>query len=208
MIPSVRFTTGSRDRGAAIFVVILVITILTAIGAFSARVAGLNQRLTGHARQAKQTSYLAEYVLSVAANEFIENGPKEGLVQVCPANDGILPPEPIFCNKYDTARVGSDLALVGAQLVDPQGQSLGVAQTPLVPGFMVEVVDERLVPTPLAGNSASGQTQETHRYTLFATANVVPTTGALSNTCATPQEVAQFQAQTTSRMRAMVERTK
>ncbi|MGE3670104.1 MAG: PilX N-terminal domain-containing pilus assembly protein, partial [Polyangiaceae bacterium] len=49
------------ERGAALFIVVLVITLLTAIGIFAARSASLVDVASGYDRQAIQTEYIAEY---------------------------------------------------------------------------------------------------------------------------------------------------
>lgn len=58
-----------NERGAAIFVVISVVTVLTAVGMFAAHTAGLNQRMSGFARQASQSEYVADYGTMAAVNE-------------------------------------------------------------------------------------------------------------------------------------------
>ncbi len=63
--PSSRVKRARRagERGAAIFVVVLVITMLTAIGVYAARSASLSTSASGHARQMTQTHYLTEYAM-------------------------------------------------------------------------------------------------------------------------------------------------
>lgn len=56
----------ARERGAAVFIVVLVITMLTAIGVFAARAATLSTIASGHERQMIQTHYLTDYALSLA----------------------------------------------------------------------------------------------------------------------------------------------
>jgi hypothetical protein len=52
---------ASRERGAALFIVVLVIALLTAVGLFAARAASLTDVAAGFDRQALQTLALAEY---------------------------------------------------------------------------------------------------------------------------------------------------
>jgi len=52
--------TRCRERGASLFIVVLVITVLTAIGIFAARNASQVSTASGYARQATQTLYFAE----------------------------------------------------------------------------------------------------------------------------------------------------
>ena len=59
----------SEERGAALFVVVLVLTLLTAVGLFAAQSATLVDQASGYSRQASQTSYLAEYGTLLATTE-------------------------------------------------------------------------------------------------------------------------------------------
>jgi len=72
--PSQRCRLRSRrsraaERGATIFIVLLVLTVLTAVGVISSRIAGLNQRSAGYDRQATQTGYVADYALLASLDE-------------------------------------------------------------------------------------------------------------------------------------------
>ena len=71
-----------RQRGAAVFVVVLVITLLSALGVWAARSATMVDVATGHSRQALQVQYLADMGLQTTtafmanglANEFVRLG--------------------------------------------------------------------------------------------------------------------------------------
>lgn len=57
-----------EQRGAAVFIVVMVITLLTSVGIYAAYSTTLVDQASGHARQALQTQYVAEYgALSVSA---------------------------------------------------------------------------------------------------------------------------------------------
>ncbi len=62
-----RARTG--ERGAALFVVVLVIAMLTTIGVFAAGSASLSTQATGHTRQFTQTHYMTEYAMLTALAE-------------------------------------------------------------------------------------------------------------------------------------------
>jgi hypothetical protein len=64
----------SRERGAAVFIVVLVITMLTAIGLFAAHAATLSTIASGHERRMTQTHYLTEYAMQLAIAEIEEKG--------------------------------------------------------------------------------------------------------------------------------------
>ncbi len=57
------------QRGAALFVVVMVITLLTAVGLFAARSTSLVDAATGYARQAAQSTALADYGAQLVASE-------------------------------------------------------------------------------------------------------------------------------------------
>ncbi len=62
----------SNERGAALFVVVMVITLLTAVGIFAARSASLVDAATGYGRQAAQTLALADYGAKLVSSELGE----------------------------------------------------------------------------------------------------------------------------------------
>lgn len=64
MYPEIQRRSG--ERGTAIFVVVLVVTLLTGIGLFAARITGSVDAATGYARQADQAKALAIYAAQLA----------------------------------------------------------------------------------------------------------------------------------------------
>ncbi len=69
----------SRERGAAVFIVVLVITMLTAIGLFAAHAATLSTIASGHERRMTQTHYLTEYAMLLAIAEIERQGGLDGM---------------------------------------------------------------------------------------------------------------------------------
>jgi hypothetical protein len=71
-----------EQRGAAVFVIVMVITLLSALGIWAARSATMVDVATGHSRQALQVQYLADMGLQTTtafmanglANEFVRLG--------------------------------------------------------------------------------------------------------------------------------------
>jgi hypothetical protein len=53
-----------RSRGAAIFIVLLVVTLLSALGTYAVRSASLADLASGYSRQQVQTHYVADYSVS------------------------------------------------------------------------------------------------------------------------------------------------
>ena len=71
MSPSLleRLRARRRARGAAVFIVVLMITALMGVGMFAARSASLSTMASGYNRQALQTHYMAEYAMMLTAAE-------------------------------------------------------------------------------------------------------------------------------------------
>src|SRR5262249_10831833 len=63
----------ARSRGAALFIVVLVVTLLLGIGAFAARSALLANTSSGFDRQMTQSRYVSEYALMIAVAK-LSNG--------------------------------------------------------------------------------------------------------------------------------------
>lgn len=58
-----------HQRGAAVFIVVMVVTLLTAVGIFAMRSASLVDVATGYNRQGLQTEYVANYGILLTAHE-------------------------------------------------------------------------------------------------------------------------------------------
>jgi hypothetical protein len=151
----------SSERGAAVFIVVMVITLLTAVGLFAARAASLVDLAVGYDRQAVQTQYLSEYAGRLAALEFAD--PVKATLynqrlqqafdgaEKCPSNalvPNTLPSPP--CLKLGTAemdrlvRSGPSGTLLEQQDVAAEGSlgpPLGAGTTSMEGSLMVEVVD-------------------------------------------------------------------
>ena len=95
------------ERGAALFVVVMVITLLTAVGVFAARSTSLVDAATGYGRQAAQTIALADYGTKLVASELGEGRASRVFLlmdqrnQYCPAY-GEFPVPPLQpCYSFD-----------------------------------------------------------------------------------------------------------
>jgi hypothetical protein len=142
------------ERGAALFVVVLVITLLTAVGLFAAQSATLVDQASGYSRQAAQTGYLAEYGVLATTAELGSGAagayrarmlnPKD----TCRMNQGM-----------DSTDTGPPPCLV-LQLNDfaaPSGGSmLDTSALPLAADFVVEVTDLGPSGAPIAGTDVGG----------------------------------------------------
>ena len=217
--PSRRRRPRASERGAVIFVVILVLAVLTAIGVFAAHEAGLNQRVSGYSRQSTQNGYVADYAAMALAGEL--SGPRKqayvdqlkSASEQCAslpnlADGGVNPP----CYKVTAAEFQQRLQQDGLSdtYFDPDGGSFGVSNTPVVGDFVVEMTD----PGPAGGKVPGTQQDDRARgfqnmqYTLTATGQVRPTSVANADpdagVCNTPTEQESAQVSGTRSMRVYV----
>ena len=128
----------SRERGASIFIVVLVITVLTAVGIFAARSASQVNVASGHARQAMQALYFAEMGTELGIGE-VNRAPstavdkafnsKDYLTRACRVNKGLKLP----CYRYMST---GDEGVVEAIRADMGDGALNLAdpQTDTTPG--------------------------------------------------------------------------
>lgn len=148
------------NRGIAIFVVVLVLTILTAVGMFAAHISGLNQRASGYAKQGTQTSYVAQYGIDLAASRLSQSG-GSGIMatmvtngpQGCEANQGLTAGE---CYQLKMPEVQRELANSGsnATLFAPDGGSFGTGSyaTPRQGNLNIEIFDKVKSPIYVEGD--------------------------------------------------------
>lgn len=183
------------ERGAAIFIVVMVITMLTAIGAFSVRAASLSQLASGYVRQGTQNQHTSEYGLLAVVTEM--NSVRKDLYR----NRMLSQPDP-FCyatrhaaNKACYKFQGQDIQVnVTAPLFEyaTAGEdgtvvpgSLG--PLPMMPLFAVEMFDPGPVSRPTPGSDVGGTSGTKTRYeqvTLLSTGRVqtgVTTLGTCSD---------------------------
>ena len=132
------------ERGAALFVVVMVITLLTAVGLFAVRSTSLVDAATGYARQAAQTTALADYGLQLVASELGE-GRAERVFQLmdlrnqyCPSYD-FTPalPTPQPCYAYDYNQLESRVqqnTLNAANVIEYQSTTGDGSLGPKFPG--------------------------------------------------------------------------
>lgn len=190
------FSAQRTQRGAALFVVVMVITLLTAVGLFAVRSTSLVDAATGYARQAAQTTALADYGLQLVASELGE-GRADRVFQLmdrrdqyCPSYDFTPPlPAPQPCYAYDynqlEARVQQN-TLNAANVIEYQssigdgslGPKLPSAGTPNgVDGVLVvEVFDAFEIANIKGANANKPAGRE---VTLNSRAQVRPFLGAL-----------------------------
>ena len=151
----------SSERGAAIFIVVLVITLLTGIGVFAARSTSLVGTAVGYDRQAVQTRLVSEYAGRLAVAELGTGNAKTYLdgfnagVDRCVSNESAVPAPgaTLKCKIFTTAdmnalvnRQGQVTSIFGAQAEGVAG-SLGPAlvdtadPTRLGSELRIEIID-------------------------------------------------------------------
>lgn len=204
------------ERGAVIFIVIMVLTILTAIGVFSVRAAGLNQNTSGYARQSTQAGYLAQYgmlaaIKQVEVNPAMYTAQSTSSVDQCSANAaaveaGVTNPE---CYKLYPSDVQKALTeSSGGMLFDPTGTSFGATDGGTSGFFVVEITDI-LTEGAGAGDNAdpSASKRPVQSYVFTSTGQVRPIgtgSGLDQGTCSTAQERAAAQTAGVRSYRAAV----
>ena len=76
-----RLRRRGRQRGTAVFIVVLMLTMLLGIGMFAARSAALATASSGNIRQATQTRYAADYAILLATAKLSDGGSQSYLNQ-------------------------------------------------------------------------------------------------------------------------------
>ncbi len=188
-----------NERGAALFIVVLVITLLTAIGIFSARSASLVDVATGYNRQSVQTQYLSEYGTKAVAAQLAQDpnglsGQIKTSSDVCKANEKLMT---LLANNNERAvtpcyklflkDVNDTMAkpLIEQAIQDPATYAHGsLGPMPLSVDFVAEMVDLGPAP-PTPGFEQSGEAQafSLERVTLITTGQIRPF--STSDSCTT-----------------------
>lgn len=203
MVSRRRIQGGRSERGAAVFIVVMVLALITAIGIVAARTASLVDTAAGYDRQATQTMYLAAYAGRAAAVEF-GGKPRTYLdlmrqgKEQCPSNANVQPltaGAPIPCYKLFMSEVSQriDTNFSGHTTLDNQSQlnagSLGPplgqapsASVPMLNGvFMIEML-EAFNSDPKPKSNVGGDPNAAHdvqvTLTAFAQIRSLPSTGA------------------------------
>jgi hypothetical protein len=187
-----------NERGAAVFIVVMALTMLTAIGVFAMRAASMAVAASGYDRQNTQNHYVGEYGLLGAVAELSTTRrtayvDKMGRgVEQCSAVKGVqngggaVPCYHLYANDVQKAVTES---FSGRSLFEPSSS----AGTTLTPGslgpasldgdFVVEMTDPGPVGMPVAGSDVGG-TGPKFRYlqvTLTSTGQVRPSGGGNCN---------------------------
>ncbi len=187
-------TTPRSQRGAAVFVVLLVITLVTAIGIFAARSASLVDQAAGFERQMVQTQLLTEFAGRAVSAELGDGAGKSYLDQVvlgtdtCETNELVLPLAggPIPCYKLYISEIADRVNVKsGTTVIEQQtathggslGPKLSAGAQSAVEGLFVVEMTEPFESVPNPGSEAGGAQTNSFRdvqLTLTAYGQVRP----------------------------------
>ncbi|MBI4704623.1 MAG: pilus assembly PilX N-terminal domain-containing protein [Deltaproteobacteria bacterium] len=177
----------ASERGAAVFVVVLVITLLSALGLFAVRSASEAMQASGYGRQMTQTHYVTDYGMVAAAGE-LGGARREAYARMMVANTG----KPAECQSLSTVTNATCFRATYADLQTQiqksnPGATLLVPTTALAPGslgpgwlegdLLVELTDLGDASPPVPGMDLSSSEAVTVKYyniTVTATGQVRP----------------------------------
>ncbi len=205
-IPSHILRPHSDERGTAIFVVVLVVTLLTGIGLFAARVTGSVDAATGNARQSAQARALALYAAQLAPVALavektpimsLMDRPKNGVAAPeCPTNRFLPNVECAVRQHLDLAmlanRTGAANGLLTAQAASTHGSlgpSTGMTALPGIEGNLRVEYFERTNAPPANGECRGGNCGNVRtplEFAITASAQIRPIIGAANNDWCSP----------------------
>ncbi len=168
-------TARQGQRGAAVFIVVMVLTLLTAVGLFAVRSASMADLAAGYGREGAQASLVAEYAITASA-AYLANDPSTVLIgykasidktpQPCETNalPGTSPapsPRP-GCYRLELAEVQTSFVKTSGETVfappnqssDPTTTSSLNAQERTNATFVVEVTDAAKTGVPADGDDS------------------------------------------------------
>jgi hypothetical protein len=179
----------NQERGVAIFIVVMVLTMLSAIGVFAMRAASMATLTSGYDRQSTQNQLAGDYGMLAAATELGSsrvNGQYGEMMRtksdVCFANRGRSSDGGAYvpCLHLTEANIQQNVAV---PIFAPASGSL--AAPPVVPGslgpaglagaFDVEITDPGPVGLPVKGANLGNSNLKYKQVTLTSTGQVRPT---------------------------------
>jgi hypothetical protein len=196
----------SEERGTAIFVVVLVVTMLTGVGLFAARITNSVDIAAGYAQQAAQARALALYSSQMALAAL--SGDNASIVvqmdavangaapDQCPTN-GYLPGlECAIRNHQDVIRIAAATGAAAGVLTAQQASTPGSLGPPTglstilgTDGNLNIEFFERVAAPPPAGNNQGGNGGAVHvpfEYAITASAQIRPVITAASPAWCSP----------------------
>lgn len=182
------------ERGMAVFIVMLAITLLTGLGIWASRSASLVDIASGNSRQALQSQYIADLGIE-ATSAFMADNRGDEFIKIAAANQYSSNPVTCtqnkdaanaFCHWFDPAELqaafGSAHLIAPASSATPGEASLGpfVQSAELTGDFIVEMTDKGpAVPPPgTEVGDVNPITQVSVVLTAFGTVRPVSTASA------------------------------
>jgi hypothetical protein len=182
------------ERGAALFIVVLIVVLLTAIGAFAAHATSLTQTASGYSRRAASAFYLAEFATNLVASDMASD-PNGYLARAltgqlgCRANTGYTPPAGSFppCLPVEYADMVKKLDT--SITADTDGAVFGALSRPDRPddqaikgSFRLEITDVSPAPDAQLGMAMNGVAQAKVWRSVYSTqGRVVPSTSSTTD---------------------------
>lgn len=174
-----------REGGAAVFLVVMVLTIISAIGVFSMRSASLVDKATGYSRQSAQATAMAEYAARTAAT-YLESNPElvSSMARVpgcAPALQAIDPDAP--CTVFKNGMLAE--ALLENSPTNPDNGMTGFMSLPSDPTqIATEFVTEMAEPSMASVTASPGFTAGLFKQVTFTSiARLFPTSGGDPTVC-------------------------
>jgi Tfp pilus assembly protein PilX len=182
---------SAEQRGNALFVVLLAISLLTAVGMYSMRAASLANQAIGFNRQSIQTGYIADFAARAVAAELVGN--EQHYFQYisqgaddCRANRdlaALTAPNRPPCYKLQTSEVWQRVVARFPSNVgtDTAPTLLGTLSQAGVEGaFIVEMTDLARAGSPIAGEDVGADQFKHMQVLVSATGQVRPTVAGLA----------------------------
>jgi hypothetical protein len=187
VIPSRRRFARKAERGTTVVVVVLVTTLITAIGVFAVRNVNQVDRAVGYSRQAAQSIALAELGTTAAMAEVASKGGGYTANMTgglwCLSNGRYAKDTSSSCYKLDRAALEAITAANnGETLLEPAGAGETGSFGPLgnTTGVLqVELTDKHSTNTPIPGGGEAFDVT----LTTMASVTPIPTSGS-SDPCA------------------------
>ncbi|HTV17776.1 MAG TPA: hypothetical protein VMG12_03875 [Polyangiaceae bacterium] len=180
-----RVQARRSQGGATVFLVVMVLTIIAAIGVFSMRSASLVDKATGYSRQSVQATAMAEYAARTAAT-YLESNPE--LVSATTRVPGceqslqdIDPDAP--CTVFKNGMLSE--ALMANAPSSPENGMTGFMSLPSDPTqIATEFVTEMSEPSMASVTASPGFTSGLFKQVTFTSiARVYPTSGSQTSVC-------------------------
>jgi Tfp pilus assembly protein PilX len=171
--------------GAAIFLVVMVLTIVAAIGVFSMRSASLVDKATGYSRQSVQATAMAEYAARTAAT-YLESNPElvSATTRVPGCEQGLQDIDPDApCTVFKNGMLAE--ALMANAPSTPENGMTGFMSLPSDPTQVAtEFVTEMSEPSMASVTASPGFTSGLFKQVTFTSiARVFPTSGSDTTVC-------------------------